>query len=176
MKTTFILFSFFLLSSCSGIKPYMPSHQKKDFSRLSLIGTWYQSVRLQNGSIVERQVEHFADGTYREFTKTSLTENINSTSLELGQWGVSGDILFITRKGWVEGCSIVTPNVDSAENYNAYQIDLLTTTKLQYHHLSQPNGFKLIKQKNHNLMKSANSMMEDCAYMSKKTRAAKIAV
>ena len=106
------------------------------YSRALLIGKWYRHGIDEQGNQVSEYADISADGCF-EFTFVYHDANGATThqSIELGDWGLVGDIHFtITKSEFVDEQHYA---VDLAEpdNYNAYRVLELTSQTFKYQHI-----------------------------------------
>ena len=77
---------------------------------------------------------------------------------------------FTISRGWIDGCSIVSNAPNDPGAYNAYIIDLLTTSRVSYHHAGSKKTKAYIKAKEGFKLRSGETpILDDCGYISKKT-------
>lgn len=101
-----------------------------------LIGKWYRSAVNEQGENISEYAELTVDGSF-EFTFIihHADGSIAHQIIELGDWGLVGDIHFtITKSEIIEDEHYV---VDLAEpdNYNAYRVIALTNQTFTYQHV-----------------------------------------
>lgn len=133
-----------------------------------IIGTWHSVRELKDGITEEVNFENFADGTYRSQRKYIDRNGLSAERIQVGQWGVSGDILFTIARGWVEGCSIVTADTNDPDTYNAFEILTLSDKKIIYQHVRETTERSLFKMdENADLETDA---FADCGYISARSK------
>src|SRR3546814_1723567 len=62
-----------------------------------------------------------ADGSYRE-------------QVEVGEWGISGPVYFLSTKGWVDDGTFLKADTRNGELYDAYKILKLNAGIFEYEH------------------------------------------
>lgn len=106
------------------------------YSRELLIGKWHRHDIDELGNQVSEYAEISADGCF-EFTfiyQNSDGETINQ-SIELGDWGLVGDIHFtMTKSEFIEEQHYAV-DLNDADNYNAYRVLELTSQTFKYQHV-----------------------------------------
>jgi hypothetical protein len=146
----------------NGVSLVNPGTSERDH----LIGVWYSKKYTASGITMETQIENFEDGTYRLSERTTYQNGYQSDSLELGQWGFSDGIYFSTSRGWVEGCSIISSDINDPDTFKAYQISKLNGSNVTYSHLNKNQSFTKLHQPIKRL--AEDSSMSDCSYISRR--------
>ncbi|MCY4046402.1 MAG: hypothetical protein OXE99_15170, partial [Cellvibrionales bacterium] len=134
--------------------------------RNHLVGIWYSKKESASGITMETQIENFEDGTYRLSERTTYQNGFQSDSLELGQWGFSDGIYFATSRGWVEGCSIVSSDVNDPNTFKAFQVINLSGNSVTYSHADRSESFLKLNKPIKSL--AEDSSMSDCSYISRR--------
>jgi hypothetical protein len=130
-----------LLCSCSifekrivGITPQTSAKQEADWNMMC--GKWYSKTKTVKNEIREELCEMFQDGTYLLKFKRVDTKGHSEFTIESGEWGISGGILFtITKSINFNG---VDEQIDVLSPYHrtAYKIKKLSSSQLIYTHLT----------------------------------------
>ncbi len=168
MKAIFTLLALANVIGCSTINNTSKKAGQPAIARSYLVGTWYNERQLSNGVTEEKTLENFDDGTYRITLKSTYKGGYTANNLELGQWGLSGDIYFTIARGTVEGCSIVSTDRQAPDTYNAYTIDELSEARLAYHPASgHGRRSQLTKAGNDVNLTGDNPALDGCSYISK---------
>lgn len=107
-----------------------------NYSRELLIGRWYRKDRDEQGHQLVEYAELTADGSF-EFTFVFYNEqgDITSQVIELGDWGLVGDIHFTTTKNEVIDQEVYATDLNNADNYHAYKVLQLSHQIFQYQHI-----------------------------------------
>ncbi len=141
-------------------------------ARQSFVGTWYKGYETSNGTEIEVSIENFDDGTYRKITKKTYVGGYSENNFELGQWGISGPVYFTTKRGIVEGCTIISSDRTSSNVYNAYQTAIVKGDEWRLSHIESRSGRQETYFKMDNAFNLAKDhpALEGCAYISKSLR------
>ena len=112
------------------------------FSRELLIGKWYRSDVDESGQHHTEYAHMAIDGSY-EFTFISHDEDgaITEQIIELGDWGLVGDIHFTITKGQLINGDHCEADFSDANNYHAYQVIQLNTQFFEYRHIVSDEVF-----------------------------------
>ncbi len=127
----------------SSYKPNLLSSEKEAWNYM--VGKWYGSQPTKNGGRKMEIMERAANGTFVLRFKIWGKEGNVYESVEVGQWGISGDIYFSIYRGWLDGKKIVRSDSHDPMNYNAYRIIELTEKKFHYRHVIVGDEFVLKK-------------------------------
>ena len=106
------------------------------YSRDLLIGKWYRNDTDEQGNQVSEYADMSADGSF-EFTfiyHNSLGE-ITQQSIELGDWGLVGDVHFTMTKSEFIDEEHYAVDLNEPDNYNAYRVLSLTNQTFKYQHV-----------------------------------------
>jgi len=101
-----------------------------------LFGSWYRGDTNENGNQVTEFARMEPDGSYEfTFTEYDPKGHVENEIIELGDWGLVGDIHFtITRGEFVDG-ETFSADMANEDNYQAYQVLQLNTKFLEYKHI-----------------------------------------
>jgi len=101
-----------------------------------LIGTWYRSDIDDQGLPTSEYAQLTDDGSFEfSFVTHNCQGDILEELIELGDWGIVGDIHFtITKSEFVEGDHYAADLTDE-DNYQAYRVLQLTNQIFEYQHL-----------------------------------------
>ncbi len=120
------------------------------YLREQLIGRWYRHDVDEHGSQTIEYADILADGSF-EFTfvttpttqgskasvclKNPLEEGDQQQIIELGDWGLVGDIHFTLTKNELVDGKIYAADLNNADNYHAYRVLQLTHQIFEYQHI-----------------------------------------
>jgi len=120
------------------------------YLREQLIGRWYRHDVDEHGSQTVEYADISADGSF-EFTfvtipdahcsstsvllKNTPTEADQQQIIELGDWGLVGDIHFTLTKNELIDGQIYAADLNNADNYHAYRVLQLTHQIFEYQHI-----------------------------------------
>ena len=116
----------------------------KIFSRELLIGKWYRSDTDEDGNLISEYAEIAADGSFEfSFFYHNSSGEITKQFIELGDWGLVGDIHFtMTKSEFIEDEHFAVDLADP-ENYHAYQVLELNSQVFKYQHVVTKEIFLL---------------------------------
>jgi len=142
--TIIILFSLIILGGCAGItknpdlseqrqsiiKPKLPG--SATVMRQLMTGKWYGEMRNETGELQAWLDERYNDGTFKITFRLYKEDNTYDEQIEVGLWGVSGDIYFSITKGWVKEDEFLPSDPENPYFYDAYKIISLTLKSMVY--------------------------------------------
>ena len=107
-----------------------------NYFREQLVGQWYRMDNNELGHQMSEYAEISADGSY-EFTFSTLNEkgNVIEQSIELGDWGLVGDIHFTLTKSEFVDNELFNSDLGNSDNYHAYRVLQLNSQVFQYQHI-----------------------------------------
>jgi len=115
---------------------------------MEYIGKWYGHSIVTGNKKREWLNERKNDGTYTIYFKTIDEEGNVEVQIEIGEWGISGDIYFsIFKKGIVDGKSFTGTSTDPY-NRDAYKILKLDENEFVYKHIKFKDIFVTKKVSN----------------------------
>jgi len=100
--------------------------------RLMMIGKWFGISALDDGRLRRYIIEHHADGTFKIHFRTYNKDKRYEDHVEIGVWGVSGNIHFTITQGWLVDATVIPADPADASLYDAYEIIKLTNDELEY--------------------------------------------
>ncbi len=114
------------------------------FERQQLVGSWYRSETDEAGDVHTEFATISEDGSYEfSFSIHGSDGKLVQQSLELGDWGLVGDIHFtIAKSEYLDNAHYATDLAD-ADNYHAYQVIELTNQLFKYTHIVSKEVFIL---------------------------------
>lgn len=143
------LISMFLVVGCtrnttkvtlkSAFFPAVKAARKATWN--NMIGSWYGSQKIKNGGVYSWTINYMDNGTFRHTGKVVNAPGDVLIQVEVGEWGVGGNMYFDIVKGWIEDDRL-TPS-DSKDPYfrNIYNILELNDNKLIYKHIDSGETF-----------------------------------
>lgn len=117
-----------------------------NYNRALLFGRWYRNdIDTQGRQIVE-YAELSADGSF-EFTFVSTEQETNVTEqiIELGDWGVVGNVHFTITKSELIDQQLYAADLNNSDNYQAYNILQLNHQLFEYQHIETKEIFIMRK-------------------------------
>ena len=106
------------------------------YSRERLIGKWHRHDIDEQGNQISEYADVSVDGCF-EFTfiyHNSVGE-VTHQCIELGDWGLVGDIHFTITKSEFFEEQHYAADLNDADNYNAYRVLELTGQTFKYQHV-----------------------------------------
>lgn len=122
-------------------KPALTDKQTSDWQLMS--GRWYGSQPTSDGGTKEEIIDKLSDGTYQIVFKVTHPEKGTQFSVEVGYWGMSGDIYFSIFRGWIRDRQLIEANPSDPYHYDAYRIIRLDEELFEYKHVSNGNRYTL---------------------------------
>lgn len=119
---------------------------QKTYHRNQLIAKWHRSEPLNDGNIMTEYAQLHIDGSY-EFSFIEHNDNgdIISQVVEMGDWGLIGDIHFtISKSEFFEGHHYAA-DMENDENYHAYRVLTLNSQIFEYQHVLTNEVFILTR-------------------------------
>ncbi len=112
------------------------SYLAENLSRKLLFGCWYRNDVNEQGKQIVEYAQMSEDGSF-EFSFTSYDEKgtIVEHIIELGDWGLVGDIHFTLTKSEVVKNKMYAADLNDDDNYQAYRVLLLTHQTFKYQHI-----------------------------------------
>jgi hypothetical protein len=108
----------------------------KNFSRELLIGQWYRGESDEYGNLISEYADIAADGSF-EFTFIYHDSEgvITKQLIELGDWGLVGNIHFTMTKSEFDNDEHFAVDLADPDNYHAYQVLELNSQVFTYQHV-----------------------------------------
>ena len=118
----------------STTKPRSEADQKR---WNMLIGKYYGEFRTPEGERLQWTVTLLPEGLYRADLPSTASDGRVEDTIEVGEWGVSGPVIFMMFRGWLEENGKFRPS-DPLNPYNndAYRIMKLDSNHLEIVHFS----------------------------------------
>ncbi len=115
-----------------------------NYPREMLLGRWYRSDIDENGQHFTEYALMSIDGSF-EFSFISHNESgeVAQQSIELGDWGLVGDIHFTITKGEVIDEQEYGADLADENNYHAYRVLQLDNQIFKYKHIVSNEVFIL---------------------------------
>ncbi|MGB1197673.1 MAG: hypothetical protein ACPG46_01415 [Thalassotalea sp.] len=115
-----------------------------NFERGALVGQWFCSSSNNNGEQLTELADIQADGSFQFIFSHYDTNNVLVEEvIELGDWGMVGDIHFtITKSEYVNEQHYAADLADEG-NYHAYQVLALNSHIFKYQHVITQEVFIL---------------------------------
>jgi hypothetical protein len=98
--------------------------------RIALVGRWYGETKTEKGDRLRWLTDREANGTYRTQYVTSSDEG--EGSIEIGQWGLSGSVLFTIQRAWIRNGDTQRADAANVYSYDAYDLLSLSENRLEY--------------------------------------------
>jgi len=116
----------------------------KQFNRALLIGRWYRGSRGSTGDCFNESAEIGEDGSF-EFTFISTDDQGKELEkvIELGDWGLVGDIHFTMTKSEIIENNHYAADLADEDNYHAYRVLQLNSQIFEYQHVVTKEVFIL---------------------------------
>jgi len=115
-----------------------------NYPRELLIGRWYRNGLDDEGWQLSEYAELSADGSY-EFTFITYDDNgeVATQVIELGDWGLVGDIHFTMAKSEFIDQEHYAADLADPDNYHAYRVLNLDNKNFEYQHVVTKEVFIL---------------------------------
>lgn len=106
------------------------------------VGRWYGEDRKGDAVTKRWLVEAFPDGVFR-ITFRFYEEDGYREQVEVGEWGISGPVYFLSTKGWVDDGMFLKADTRNAQLYDAYKILKLEQQVFEYEHFVNGNRYSV---------------------------------
>lgn len=117
-----------------------------DYTRKNLIGRWYRKDTDEQGQQTVEYAQLAEDGSFEfSFVMLDKQSHIIEQSVELGDWGLVGDIHFTLTKSEVIDQVEYGADLNNPENYHAYKVIQLTHQIFQYQHIVSNEVYTMYK-------------------------------
>jgi hypothetical protein len=117
-----------------------------NYNRGLLFGRWYRNDIDEQGKQVVEYAELSADGSF-EFTFVSTEQQTNVTEqvIELGDWGLVGNVHFTITKSESIDQQLYAADLNDSNNYQAYNVLQLNHQTFEYQHIETKEIFIMRK-------------------------------
>ena len=114
------------------------------YHREQLFGRWYNTSTSEEGIQTSEYAEMAADGSF-EITFLTFNEQgeVCDKVIELGDWGLVGDIHFTITKNELIADELYGADLANSDNYHAYRVLQLNNQLFEYQHIETNEVFKL---------------------------------
>ena len=109
------------------------------------VGRWYGEVPQAEGITKRWVVDAFPDGVFRITFRFYDEDGSYREQVEVGEWGISGPVYFLSTKGWVDDGKFLKADTQNGELYDAYKILKLDTGVFEYEHYVNGNRYEIRK-------------------------------
>jgi len=107
------------------------------------VGRWYGEDR-KHGQVTRRWVvDAFPDGVFRITFRFYEEDGSYREQIEVGEWGISGPVYFLSTKGWVDDGMFLKADTRNGELYDAYRILKLEQQVFEYEHYVNGNRYQV---------------------------------
>lgn len=112
--------------------------------RSLLLGQWVRNAEDEQGNPFVEHAEFFSDGSFEFcFMTMSHQGDILEQVIELGEWGLVGDIHFTITKNEVIDAKLYAADLNNPDNYHAYKVTMLNAEAFAYQHVTSKESFIL---------------------------------
>src|SRR3546814_7150459 len=98
------------------------------------VGRWYGETPVAGGVTKRWVVDAFPDGVFRITFRFYDKDGSYREQVEVGEWGISGPVYFLSTKGWVDDGLFLKADTRNGELYDAYKILKLDAGVFEYEH------------------------------------------
>jgi len=109
------------------------------------VGRWYGETAQTDGGTKRWVVDAFPDGVFRITFRFYEQDGSYREQVEVGEWGISGPVYFLSTKGWVDDGTFLKADTRSGELYDAYKILKLDAGVFEYEHFVNGNRYQIRK-------------------------------
>ncbi len=109
------------------------------------VGRWYGETAQTGGGTKRWVVDAFPDGVFRITFRFYEPDGSYRQQVEVGEWGISGPVYFLSTKGWVDDGAFLKADTSNGELYDAYKILKLETGVFEYEHFVNGNRYQIRK-------------------------------
>ncbi|WP_328824566.1 hypothetical protein [Thalassotalea algicola] len=116
----------------------------KNFERQLLIGRWIRNCHDEEGNPFVEQADFYLDGSF-EFCFMTMSKDgmIKEQVIELGDWGLVGDMHFTITKNEVIDEKLYAADLSNEDNYHVYRVVNLNADSFEYQHIVSKESFIL---------------------------------
>ncbi len=111
--------------------------------REAFVGRWYGEDEASSGATRRWVVDAFPDGVFRITFRFYEVDGSYSEQIEVGEWGISGPVYFLSTKGWVDDGTFRKADTRNGELYDAYKIIKLDPAVFEYEHYVNGNRYQI---------------------------------
>jgi hypothetical protein len=107
------------------------------------VGRWYGEDT--KGSAVTKRwlLDAFPDGVFRITFRFYEEDGSYREQVEVGEWGISGPVYFLSTKGWVDDGMFLKADTSNGQLYDAYKILKLEQQVFEYEHFVNGNRYQV---------------------------------
>ena len=117
-----------------------------NYQRQQLFGSWYRTDVDESGCVHTEYAQVLEDGSYEfSFSVHDVNGELIQQSVELGDWGLVGDIHFTIAKAEYIDDEAYATDLNDADNYHAYKVLELDGQSFKYQHIVSQEVFILRK-------------------------------
>ena len=117
-----------------------------NYNRALLFGRWYRNDIDEQGRQTVEYAELSADGSFEfTFVSTEKEKNITEQIVELGDWGLVGNIHFTITKSELIEQEFYAADLNDSDNYQAYKVLQLDHQTFEYQHIETKEIFMMRK-------------------------------
>lgn len=116
------------------------------YNRELLFGRWYRKDIDTQGLETVEFAELSADGSFEfTFESTEQETKVTEQTVELGDWGLVGDIHFTITKSELIDQQLYAADLNDSDNYHAYKVLQLNHHIFEYQHVETKEIFIMRK-------------------------------
>jgi len=117
-----------------------------NYNRALLFGRWYRNDIDAQGQQIVEYAELSADGSFEfTFVSTDPKTNVTEQIIELGDWGLVGDVHFTITKSELIDQQLYAADLNDSDNYQAYKVLHLDHQNFEYQHIETKENFMMRK-------------------------------
>ena len=131
----------FQLDAVTPLDRYKPRFESTEASRRVLIGRWFGEAVTTDGDKRYWIIVRRPEGVFQVAFRTIAADGSKEDSVETGDWGVSGNILFTITRGWQQETGFVQADPSDANFYDAYELISLENDRITYKSIETKNVF-----------------------------------
>ena len=109
------------------------------------VGRWYGETPEAGGATRRWVVDAFPDGVFRITFRFYEPDGSYREQVEVGEWGISGPVYFLSTKGWVDDGMFLKADTRNGELYDAYRILKLDGGVFEYEHYVNGSRYQVRK-------------------------------
>ncbi len=107
------------------------------------IGRWYGEDKKGEAVTKRWVVDAFPDGVFRITFRFYEDDGSYREQVEVGEWGISGPVYFLSTKGWVDDGMFLKADTSNEQLYDAYKILKLEQQVFEYEHFVNGNRYQV---------------------------------
>ncbi len=111
----------------------------------NMVGSWYGSQGMKDGGTYSWIIRRNINGLYQLEGIITKPTGESEPQIEVGEWGVGGDVYFTIFKGWIFNGKIEPSDPSDPYNRDIYKIIKFDKNTIRYQHIFSGETFEMKK-------------------------------